>query len=281
MSREMNFSIAEILALPATRYTDAEKKAYIDLHCGGVRYMSEAEMHTLNPAVFTGAEKKELLTRHRWLRYLGAAPNQGRPYGVAHRDVLRYAQRHAPEAPGNDVSDFSDWIYKLQPEKRRYFRLWEGLRAEQAVSASRKRAWIPHNAQWQLLPCSLDSNGGQLYPTSLEVNGFPLCGRPDIVFLEKGGRRLVIVEVKTTDSQIPSDGWPNLRAQLWAYAHIKRFRDIPDVLLVGEIWDRSGVYLRQTIRWRGDDEEFDRQNRELFDVYRGHAKTSAVPSTLP
>ncbi len=43
-------------------------------------------------------------------------------------------------------------------------------------------------------------------------------GRPDLVFKHKKTGEVLIVEIKVTDAEIPDGGWPNLRAQLWAYS---------------------------------------------------------------
>jgi hypothetical protein len=47
-----------------------------------------------------------------------------------------------------------------------------------------------------------------------------MFGKPDLVFREKRSGRILIVEIKATEADIYADGWPNLRAQLWAYSKI-------------------------------------------------------------
>ncbi len=100
-----------------------------------------------------------------------------------------------------------------------------------------------------------DSDSVALSIPSLTIAGIPTWGRPDLVYREKGTTRMIIVEVKTSEADIPSDGWPNMRAQLWAYFKIHSWRDIDDILLVGEVWGfKNGLRLRQSIRWHNSDQ---------------------------
>jgi UDP-N-acetylglucosamine 2-epimerase (non-hydrolysing) len=38
-----------------------------------------------------------------------------------------------------------------------------------------------------------------------------------------------IVEIKASHKDIPANGWPNLRVQLWCYAHIDQWADAPEI----------------------------------------------------
>jgi hypothetical protein len=107
--------------------------------------------------------------------------------------------------------------------------------------------------------------------SALTVAGEPLWAAPDFVFQEKTSGRIVIVQVKVSDAVIPSDGWPNLRAQLWAYAHVDEWLCAREMLLVGEVWDLTldGIVFRGTVRWECGDREFHRNNLELFELYGG------------
>ena len=86
---------------------------------------------------------------------------------------------------------------------------------------------------------------------------------------------VLIVEVKVTNRELWSDGWPNLRAQLWEYGHIDRFiNDSKEVVLVGEVWGRNGphVSLRPTLIWRFSDPDYYAQNQQLFEAYQSWAE---------
>ena len=100
-------------------------------------------------------------------------------------------------------------------------------------------------------------------------------GDPDLVFQNENDGGIVIVERKTSHREIPSDGWPNLRAQLWAYGKIDEYAGTPGITLVGEVWGyaigmHDGVIRkRASLMWRADDPVFEGANRNLFEVYIG------------
>lgn len=107
--------------------------------------------------------------------------------------------------------------------------------------------------------------------SALTVGGTPLRAAPDFVFKERSTGRVVIVEIKASNREIPRDGWPNLRAQLWAYAHIDEWRNAPEVTLVAEVWGFTSdrIVLRGTRRWASTDEQLKRDNLQLFTLYGG------------
>lgn len=76
-----------------------------------------------------------------------------------------------------------------------------------------------------------------------------------------------MVEIKISEAPIPDGGWPNLRAQLWAYSKIDKWAQSSDILLVGEIWGSTeGLRLRRAMRWQPLDLE--EENIQLFELYR-------------
>lgn len=95
----------------------------------------------------------------------------------------------------------------------------------------------------------------------------------------------MIVERKASNKQIPVDGWPDLRAQLWCYAQIDDWvwRAAPAIRLVGEVWYPRGngkLYLRTSegglMRWTKGDAEFDATNAALFALYKHRIEMSGV-----
>jgi hypothetical protein len=92
---------------------------------------------------------------------------------------------------------------------------------------------------------------------------------PDLVYRNRTTGELVIVERKASDKPIPVNGWPNLRAQLWAYSHIDNFKSAPTISLIGEVWDmvEGRLTRRAVLRWAQADKEFDAENMELFSLY--------------
>lgn len=116
----------------------------------------------------------------------------------------------------------------------------------------------------------LDGHGEIKTMPSLVVLGQAMRGRPDLVLRERDTGKLVIVERKVSCREIPSDGWPNLRAQLWAYSKISDWAGEPEITLVGEIWgmSRMGVpSYRASVVWQASDACFQRENQALFDLY--------------
>ena len=101
-----------------------------------------------------------------------------------------------------------------------------------------------------------------------------MWGKPDYVFQEVATGRVLIVEVKGTRvERMPSDGWPDVRCQLWAYAQADVLRAAPQRLLACEVWDyyRPAERLARGFgRWDADDFGFDFLCRRLFAVYQSH-----------
>jgi len=110
--------------------------------------------------------------------------------------------------------------------------------------------------------------------SSLTIDGKPLRGVPDLVFRERRTNRILIVELKVSEAQLWADGWPNLRAQLWAYSRIDRWANAPEILLAGEVWAprRPEPLRRRTWLWNTADETLQTENRELFEAYGGAVK---------
>lgn len=178
------------------------------------------------------------------------------------------AAKNGQSKCGEVVTDFSGWIYSLYKLQKDLSSLARGRAVERELV--RRFVPAPDKSGWELLYNGIQQpKPPSKIISSLLVNGAPLRGMPDFVFREKESGRIVIVEVKASNREVPSDGWPNLRAQLWAYVKIDDWVDAPQVLLVGEVWGFSSdrIFLQETIRWDRDDVTFQRQNQELFDLY--------------
>jgi len=195
------------------------------------------------------------------------------PYRFSHESLVTSAKTHRPKKTGTRVTDFSDWVYSLYHANKNEERMAHGKRIEQ--ERIRQVIPAPANDSWELRYEGIRTTGISKVISTLTVNGQPLKGKPDFVFREKSSGAIVIVEIKASDKEIPSDGWPNLKAQLWAYAHIDEWLNAPTVLLVGEIWWYSKIgkiSLRGRRRWEHNDEEFNKRNLELFNLYRDTAR---------
>jgi len=192
------------------------------------------------------------------------------PYRYSHQDILRAARLSSDIPSGNAVTSFTGWIFSLYKPSPTRLQLEKGKMVERAIA--RKFARSPENKGWDLVfKDPLNEHASPKKISSLLVNGVPLRGIPDLVFREKATGRILIIERKASNRTIPIDGWPNLKAQLWAYGMVDDWIEAKDVVLPAEIWgfDSSGPYLRETLRWARSDPEFQHDNRELFAAYGG------------
>lgn len=188
---------------------------------------------------------------------------------------MSLAKSHPPKHVGHTVTDFTDWIFRLYVPEKDYSNLLRGQQIEREIAV--RRIPVPPHSRWKLIFNGMaDSDSAALSIPSLTIDGIPLRGKPDLVYREKGTKRMLIVEVKTSEADIPSDGWPNMHAQLWAYSKIDAWSNVDEILLVGEVWGfKYGLRLRQSIRWHKSDQTLER-NAELFARYRSHCELIAA-----
>lgn len=261
--RSIGFSKKDILNLDPELFSAEDKRALIDLLYG-------------DPNEWTW--KKELQSlpfqMKRWDRLLGERSPEGTPYRYQPKLIESIATRYPPQRIGHAVTDFTDWLYRLYMPKRDVQQLETGRRVEREIAM--RRVPVPRHDRWKLVFNGMgDSSEAALPISELTVGGEALRGKPDLVFREKKTNRILIVEIKATEADVPSDGWPNLRAQLWAYSKIDAWKDAEDILLVGEIWGYArmhGLRIRRTLNWRKGEIEFERNNAVLFAEYCKHCE---------
>ena len=215
--------------------------------------------------------KRDEFDRKRWVLYTNNinAIKYGE-FRVGHEELVRRALARNSRNPGSTVSDFTKWIYSLYQGPPDRISLQTGKDVEKQASF-RIRA-LSNNAEWDLIyRDTLDENAEIKTISALKVDGNPIYGKPDAVFRHKITDEIVIVERKASNRDVPDNGWPNLKAQLWAYAHIDDWVDSPKIRLIGEVWgfDYFGLYLNRLLSWDMNDLEFCRENKELFDIYTG------------
>ena len=177
----------------------------------------------------------------------------------------------------NSVSTFTGWLFHLQHQSNAASQS-AGKVGEHLVKNAKLEYPKPHCApsEWEALFID-DLSGKQPGEeiSSLTLNGSPMMGKPDYVFLNRQERIAVVVEIKTSNANLEPDGWPNLRAQLWAYAQLDIIVKTADrVILIGEIWGttaEAGVTLHRTYRWDFPNKLFNSANRQLFDLYKEYA----------
>lgn len=208
-------------------------------------------------------------------RRFGSYSSWREPFMANARDFIATAQRSRSLIQGRTVSDFAGWIYSLYVKRRYESSLIQGKIDEKAVFLEKaditsKSFAGSHPAEWTLVHNGIveDVLRQSFKISSLTVDGCPLTASPDLVF-QNGCHTIVIVEIKSTLHDIPSNLWPNVWAQLWEYSKIDYFRQFNRVVLIGEIWGRYGnvMYLRKSVRNDARNERFDKFFQELFDIY--------------
>lgn len=215
----------------------------------------------------------------RWDRYQTESNDIGsKPHWLRHDDLLKRAllDSSSPKCdPSNGhhhtVSDFAEWIYSLYRPNRTRDALSRGKQGEKAILRRKKKVpSISPLSNWKPLYIdTLDGKPEALEISLLTVHGRSLYGAPDYVFKDDATQTILIVEVKVTDREIWSDTWPNLRAQLWAYAHIDQFMNqAKRIVLVGEVWAATGLSLRQIVSWQRSNAAFYTNNEQLFEAYQ-------------
>lgn len=259
----------QIRAIPEDQLAESEKQYLIRKYCTleGPSEMSRQ----------LGSIKYEMRNKQRLRMLLGddGGDVSSEPYRISADRIETVARKHPPTSQGTAVTDFTRWIYSLYRPAPSMRTLDEGKSAEKQIEREHRKpdyGGEPWAKGWRrIFRDPLDGTGQPLPISALKVGGRSLRGMPDLVFQEEGSGQIVIIERKATASPIPSDGWPNLRAQLWAYGHADKWQGAAGVTLIGEIWGRNGVrvYPRGAIRWEKSDSFFDEANHRLFELYGG------------
>lgn len=213
-------------------------------------------------------------------------------------DFVKIARRRRPSNPEPTASMFSQWLYSLYANA--YGNDQDraaGKAAEEVILEERRKAYAKtdrdvmrkHFPDWQLkhngLGISQSDKPNYFSITDLLVGGEALRVLPDLIYENKQTGEIIIVEIKHSHMDIPTNLWPNIWGQLWCYAQIQQLRGFPRVTVVGEVWgdqyytfgrgmlrDKSQyVYLRASVRRDPRALPYDRFFRILFDIYRGVA----------
>ena len=232
----------------------------------------------------------------RWKLILARVPTTKDPRRFDYERLTHRAQVRPPSNYAPTVSHFTSWIYSLYGVKRKPSNLLQGLAAEAVIL--KERVPKPSHEDWELIHNGMSLGQiAQDFPESsqlsdrdhfdatpvFQISTLPICGsplraNPDLVFRERsphesanptGRERIVIVEIKCSTAPIPPDLWPNVRAQLWAYAKIDDFVNASEVILVGEVWQilRGSCGLRRSVVWHRDDALLEQECSALFEAY--------------
>ena len=211
-------------------------------------------------------------------------------FSLVPSEFLKNARRHRPSDPGPTASMFSQWLYTLyanafgDAQDRA-----EGKAAEELILAKRRAAYAitdyntmrTHFPDWRLKHNGMSVNQSDrpnYYSINdLAVRGEPLRVLPDLIYENRHTGEIIVVEIKHSQMDIPSNLWPNIWGQLWCYSQMQEFRDSPKVTAIGEVWgdkyylrgEYQYVYLRASVRRNPRAIPYDRFFRALFDIYRG------------
>jgi hypothetical protein len=266
----MQFTNQAILDADIDVLSPEEKKYLLDKYFPETLPEWKAKLHS---------SWKEVQIEKLWRAYQGE--NTYGDFGNEYRYAIRQLKILAEtigkiealsRRKGVRVTDFTKWIMSLYLGSPNPSSLARGKHIERSVARLAKPS---DNPEWELIYRDpLECAPIPLKISSLTLNGEPFWGAPDIVYRNRTSGELLIVERKASDKSIPANGWPNLRAQLWAYSHIDDFKDAPAITLIGEIWGMVDGQLtrRAVLRWSQDDKEFDEENMELFSLYGGVRK---------
>lgn len=221
------------------------------------------------------------------------------PFRIVPEAFLRVARANRPTSPKATVSGFSSWVHSLYAPPTNPINLQVGRESEKLIFDRRRKIlsqnagfWRSDGPNWVLIHNGLmtaEDNTSRLTAfeiPQLTVRGHPVLGCPDLIYQNKKTRQIYLVEIKFSRQPIPSNLWPDIWAQLWAYAQIPECLAAPEVATVGEIWgDHSRqdernlsiseyealgseeLFLRKLLRRNPRSAAFDRFFRELFDIY--------------
>lgn len=227
---------------------------------------------------FISKNKYNLKSDDSWLGDTFRFPRlRDNGHGELLLDAKRAMERDFKGHTRNNVTDFTSWIFELEHKPRDAAK--KSGRQGESIVQKWKRALSGskiYDTGWtRIFFDNLDGKQEGLKISALKVNDAPMFGLPDYVLFNAALETVLIVEVKTSWKELPIDGWPNLRAQLWAYAHLDFIveKKPKNVILIGEVWifDEKRPYLQKTYRWDMSDIRFCEENEELFACYQQYA----------
>ena len=268
----MQFTKQAILDADIDVLSPQDKKYLLEQHFSETLPEWKVKLHSIG---------KELQHENLWCAYQGKCTygEFDRAYRYANRQLKILAETFGKveslqRSKGVRVTDFTKWVMSLYSGTLNPAALVRGKHIEQIVAkrSVARLAKPSKHPDWELFYRDpLECAPIPLKISGLTLNGKSLWGAPDLVYRHKKTGELLIVERKASDKPIPVNGWPDLRAQLWAYSHIDNFKSAPIISLIGEIWDivEGRLKRRAVLRWSSADKEFDAENLELFLLYGG------------
>lgn len=202
----MDLSLRELLSIDPSHFTIEERENIVRWIRSGKTGLSEEQLHAIKRKFCHGewqreenrrkeaqADKLKKSEERRWERLTSPGPRDGVPYRVSHADLAMLARRWPPPNPGNRVTDFTDWIYRLYRPQPPLGALGRGKRDETEIAA---RKPLKETRNWRLLHDGTgDKSANALKISELCVNGRPMRGSPDFVFEHRDSGQVLIVEI--------------------------------------------------------------------------------------
>jgi len=210
-------------------------------------------------------------------------------------ELIKRAKTYRPINPESSASSFAEWVFRLSHN------LIYPSSSGQNKTHSRKSQSDPfvekdiriisetisslrnnesYNKGWHLIYADQNSNKDKIFKASnLKVSNQVLRCKLDAVLLHYPTDEILIIERKIMGAyklheQIPTDSYPNIRAQLWCYSKIDDWKSINKITLMDEIWRRNKVSnilsppkVRRT--WLHTDPSIIDMER-LFSIYSGY-----------
>jgi hypothetical protein len=238
------------------------------------------------PKVVSDAQAKALKRNHA---YMDQSQNPGSPFRIESSELLTASGKIRAGRDKSYVTTFSDWVFStysvtnLSADELEFRakeevtidkdRLLDWKRSQEEQLDKHRGSYIEEvaNDGWSVIYKHFGSHEADaLRISALKLNnGSCMYGKPDIVLHHKKTRKFLLVEVKSTRMiYVPSDGWPNLRAQLWAYSKADIFEEASDVILGAEVYfhQKIGSALPEKRRFNND-QAFQDENSRLFARY--------------
>lgn len=278
--------------MPARSYSEAEVQEFRDqsrlLHWRRIR----GEEELVDPWPLWETKYHEEYQRYH-----------ARPFHIQPEAFLLAASKKPPARREATVSAFAHWVHSLYAQESSAATLREAKLSEVAIFElrSRRASWVmnltelPPESEWKLEHCGLMTNltvdrddaspaPDYLIPT-LTVDGRPLRASPDLLFVNAATDESVIVEIKFSNKPLPSNFWPDLWAQLWAYSKIPHVANSSQISVVGEVWgemyerDKTVLKLRKVLQRDPRNPTFERFFSRLFKTFSRESCEEAPPSS--
>ena len=198
--------------------------------------------------------------------------------------------------PEQRVSGFSKWVMDLTPSRGKdcLFNMLQGIETEKAIfphfprpkDYTRELIYNDHSDEWEMIYLGTSENdSAHVFRTKkLTLRGQPLYAKPDVIFRHRMTDEVIILEIKSSPADLPTICWPNVRAQLWAYADIDAdfMRVAPKIYLAAEVWNPkiNGMYLRKTYTWDAQDEVLHIEAKHAFEIYSGEFENPSLKRFL-